>query len=98
MLFKSIKFGSCVSGLLGLDMFFCTSVTPALMERSLCAAPVLCALTMPATMGLQAVNGTSAAAEMQIVMNFQNEGQAFFSDVSCAKKLVHIALGLTIAS
>lgn len=58
---------------------------------------LLCALTMPATMGLQSMNATSGFAEMQIVTHFKNEAQAFFSDVSCAKKLIYITLGLTTA-
>lgn len=57
---------------------------------------LLCALTMPATVGLQSMNGTSAIAEMQIVTNFKNEAQGFLSDVSCAKKRIYIVLGLTI--
>lgn len=58
---------------------------------------LLCALTMPATMGLQPMNRTSGITEMQIVTYFKNEVQAFFSDVSCSKNVIYIALGFEIA-
>lgn len=58
---------------------------------------LLCVLTMPVTMGLQPMNRTSGITEMQIVTYFKNEAQAFFSDVSCSKKVIYTALGFEIA-
>lgn len=52
---------------------------------------------MPVTMGLQPMNRTSGITEMQIVTYFKNEAQAFFSDVSCSKKVIYTALGFEIA-